>query len=97
MQASLKLSNRKKSGHNASFDILYKDASKLPAFFRNWLCSPVPTGGICGPIVEGDTMLSNSPGGEVGGHDQEPGEDNQLEQEGEEREEQTGDGLTNGF
>ena len=42
-------------------------------------------------------MLSNSPGGEVGGHDQEPGEDNQLEQEGEEREEQTGDGLTNGF
>ena len=49
------------------------------------------------PIVEGNSMLGDSPGAEVEGYDEEPGDDDQLQDEGEEREEQAGDGLANCF
>ena len=52
---------------------------------------------VAGPVVEGDPMLRDSPRAEVEGHDEEPGDDDQLQDEGEEREEQAGDGLANCF
>ena len=52
---------------------------------------------VAGPVVEGDPMLGDSPRAEVEGNDEEPGNDDQLQDEGEEREEQAGDGLANCF
>ena len=52
---------------------------------------------VGGPVVECDSMLRDSPGAEVEGDDEEPGDDKQLQEEGEEREEQAGDGLPNCF
>ena len=52
---------------------------------------------VGGTIVEGDPMLGDSPGAEVEGDDEEPGDDEQLQEEGEERKEQAGDGLANCF
>ena len=52
---------------------------------------------VAGPVVEGDPMLGDSPGAEVEGDDEEPGDDEQLQEEGEERKEQAGDGLANCF
>ena len=52
---------------------------------------------VGGAVLEGDPMLGDSPGAEVEGDDEEPGDDDQLQQEGEEGEEQAGYGLPNCF
>ena len=52
---------------------------------------------VGGTIVEGDPMLGDSPGAEVEGDNEEPGDDEQLQEEGEEGKEQAGDGLPNCF
>ena len=36
---------------------------------------------VGGAVVEGDPMLGDSPGAEVEGHNEEPGNDDQLQQE----------------
>ena len=71
----------------------------LPAMIRQGFLRPIPpiVDLVGGAVVEGDPMLGDSPGAEVEGDDEEPGDDDELQQEGKEREEQAGDGLTNCF
>ena len=59
----------------------------LPAMIRQGFLRPIPpiVDLVGGAVVEGDPMLGDSPGAEVEGDDEEPGDDNQLQQEGEER------------